>query len=127
MEIRQYAEPDLVIVLVGNKSDLVENNENVREVFSDDVKAFVDEHKVLSCETSALKNENVNEAFEDLLEGKYRLKKEIYNTKQRSINNLTSTPFGYSSYIANGNGGNLVKMAKSNYNEHENSDSKCCR
>jgi GTPase SAR1 family protein len=127
MELRQYAEPDLVIVLVGNKLDLVENNLNVREVFSDDIKAFVDEHKVLSCETSALKNENVNEAFEDLLVGKNKINKEIYNTKQRSINNLTSTPFGYSSYIANGNGGNLVKMAKNNYNEHENSDSNCCR
>jgi len=69
LELRQFAEPDLVIMLVGNKLDLVENNIQAREVFNEDVQAFVEENKVLFYETSALKNDNVNEVFEDLLIG----------------------------------------------------------
>lgn len=114
-------------MLVGNKLDLVENNTQAREVFNEDVKAFVEENKVLFYETSALKNDNVNEVFEDLLIGIIKLNKEIFNIKQKSINNLTATPYGYSSYIANNNGGNFVRITKNNYNEQDSSDSKCCK
>ena len=69
LELRQYAEPDCVIMLVGNKIDLVDKNLQQREVFTEDVRPFVDENKVLFYETSALSNEKVNEAFEELLTG----------------------------------------------------------
>ena len=71
MELRQYAEPDCVIMLVGNKMDLVDNNLQAREVFIEDVKPFVEENRIMFYETSAFSNEKVNEAFEDLLTGKF--------------------------------------------------------
>lgn len=74
-----------------------------------------------------MKNENVNEAFEELLIGKYNLIKEIYKTKQKMMSNLASTPFGYSCYIANNNGGNIVKMSKKVNNRDDYNDLKCCR
>ena len=68
-EIKQNAEPDCIILLVGNKLDLVEKNNKKREVSYEEAKYFSEENKLLFIETSALTNYKVNEAFEDLLQG----------------------------------------------------------
>ena len=73
LELRQFAETDCVIMLVGNKTDLVNKNLQQREVFQDEVKQFVEVNKVLFNETSALLNEKVNEAFEELLYGNFQV------------------------------------------------------
>jgi GTPase SAR1 family protein len=71
IELKQYAEPDCLISLVGNKLDLVEKDEDKREVPYQEAKNFADENKLFFIETSALVNLQVNEAFENLIEGKH--------------------------------------------------------
>ena len=85
LELRQYAEPDCVIMLVGNKIDFVDKNLQTREVFPEEVKDFTDENKILFYEASALSNERVNESFEDLLIGKLLIYVEIYNNKIKAF------------------------------------------
>lgn len=58
-----------MISLVGNKLDLVEKNEEKREVSYQEAKTFADENRLFFIETSALINLQVNEAFEDLVKG----------------------------------------------------------
>ena len=65
----QNPEPDSIILLLGNKLDLVEKNNKKREVSYEEAKYFSEENKLLFIETSALTNYKVNEAFEDLLQG----------------------------------------------------------
>ena len=65
----QNTEPDCIILLVGNKLDLVEKNNKKREVSYEEAKYFSEENKLLFIETSALTNYKVNEDFEDLLQG----------------------------------------------------------
>lgn len=79
-ELRQYAEPDCVIILVGNKADLVMSNKSRRQVTYDEAKSFADENKLIFFETSALSNYKVNDCFEDLIQ-------EIYN-ERRKVNNV---------------------------------------
>lgn len=67
-DIRQFAEPDCVIFLIGNKLDLVQGNENLRQVSSEEAKTFANENQLYYMETSACSNYKVTEAFETLIE-----------------------------------------------------------
>ena len=68
VELKQYAEPDCIILLIGNKVDLIENNEK-REISAEEAKNFAEENKLIFYETSALANLKVNEVFECLING----------------------------------------------------------
>jgi len=58
-ELRQHAFDDIVIMLVGNKSDL----KQAREVPTDEGKKFAQKNNLLFIEASALDGENIKEAF----------------------------------------------------------------
>ncbi|KAF8894789.1 GTPase [Infundibulicybe gibba] len=69
LEVRDRADPDIVIMLVGNKSDL----KHMRTVPTDEAKAFATENNLSFIETSALDASNVEWAFETLLIDIYRV------------------------------------------------------
>lgn len=71
-ELRQNAEPDIVIVLVGNKVDLAEKDPSARQVYYDAAAEFARQHGLLFSEASAVTSHNVKHIFEHLLQ-------EIYN------------------------------------------------
>ncbi|KAL7573489.1 hypothetical protein ACA910_019809 [Epithemia clementina (nom. ined.)] len=58
-EAQQHAQPNMVILLIGNKSDL----EHRRAVSTEEGKAFAQEHGLLFLETSAKTAYNVEQAF----------------------------------------------------------------
>jgi len=66
-ELRDYADSRIVIMLVGNKSDL----KRLRAVSTDEAAAFASENGLLFMETSALGTSNVSEAFSAILTGIY--------------------------------------------------------
>ncbi|GAM19981.1 hypothetical protein SAMD00019534_031560 [Acytostelium subglobosum LB1] len=66
-ELRENAEPDILIMMVGNKSDL----ETSREVSTQEAQSFAQSNKISFLETSALNSNNVNQAFERLLKDIY--------------------------------------------------------
>lgn len=54
-------------MLVGNKLDLVQMNEEIREVPTEAAEQFAHDENLMFIETSALSNNNVRDAFEILL------------------------------------------------------------
>lgn len=68
-DLRNGAEPDCVIYLIGNKVDLLENN-FTRAVPQEEVKAFAENNKLIYMETSAYSDYNITNCFYNLLEGK---------------------------------------------------------
>lgn len=68
-ELRDHADKNIVIMLVGNKKDL----RHMREVQTDEAKDFCKEHRLFFIETSALQGSNVPAAFETILKEIYRL------------------------------------------------------
>ncbi|WOG87883.1 hypothetical protein DCAR_0207115 [Daucus carota subsp. sativus] len=68
-ELRGHADKNIVIMLVGNKSDLG----HLRNVTSEDAKEFSERENLYFMETSALESTNVETAFNTVL-------KEIYDT-----------------------------------------------
>merc|ERR1712098_822321 len=79
-DLRQNAEPDIVIMLVGNKVDLVEKDPNSRQVLFDEASEFARTHGLFFSEASAVTSYNVKHIFEYLLQ-------EIYNQKTK-VGNL---------------------------------------
>ncbi|KAI9893669.1 MAG: hypothetical protein M1814_005884 [Vezdaea aestivalis] len=71
-DLRQIAEPDIVVVLVGNKLDLVDDdddNKDKREVSTAEAKAWCEANGVLRyVETSAKSGEGVEIAFREVAE-----------------------------------------------------------
>jgi small GTP-binding protein len=68
-ELRENADKNIVIMLVGNKSDL----RHLREVPTEEAKAFAEKNHLSFVETSALDSTNVEIAFQNILTEIYHL------------------------------------------------------
>ncbi|XP_042472115.1 ras-related protein RGP1-like [Zingiber officinale] len=68
-ELRTHADRNIVIMLIGNKSDLG----SLRAVSIDDAKEFAQRENLFFMETSALEATNVESAFETALSEIYRI------------------------------------------------------
>eukprot|EP00316_Scyphosphaera_apsteinii_P009179 CAMPEP_0119308348 /NCGR_PEP_ID=MMETSP1333-20130426/10144_1 /TAXON_ID=418940 /ORGANISM="Scyphosphaera apsteinii, Strain RCC1455" /LENGTH=251 /DNA_ID=CAMNT_0007312093 /DNA_START=54 /DNA_END=810 /DNA_ORIENTATION=+ len=68
-ELRTHADPSIVVMLVGNKSDL----KHLQAVQTDDAKGFAEQNNLAFIETSALDANNVDMAFETILVEIYRI------------------------------------------------------
>ena len=68
-ELRDHADSNIVIMLVGNKSDL----KHLRAVPQEEATKFAEENSLSFIETSALDSTNVEDAFKNILTSIYRL------------------------------------------------------
>lgn len=80
-ELRDHADANIVIMLVGNKKDL----RHMRQVQTEESKEFCKQQKLFFIETSALADSNVTTAFETIL-------KEIYRLVSRKTMNAAENP-----------------------------------
>ena len=83
-ELRDHAESNIVIMLVGNKSDLRQK----RQVSTEDAIAFAETNNLAFIETSALETTGVDDAFRQILTEIYRL---VSRKNMHSENNQTSS------------------------------------
>ncbi|XP_020575905.1 ras-related protein RIC2-like [Phalaenopsis equestris] len=68
-ELREHTDPNIVVMLVGNKSDL----RHLVAVSTDDGKALAERESLFFMETSALESTNVENAFSEVLTQIYRI------------------------------------------------------
>ncbi|KAL4708843.1 hypothetical protein ACJJTC_019359 [Scirpophaga incertulas] len=68
-ELRDHADQNILIMLVGNKSDL----RHLRSISTEDAKAFAEKNGLSFIETSALDSTNVEPAFQNILTEIYRI------------------------------------------------------
>lgn len=80
-ELRDHADANIVIMLVGNKSDL----RHLRSVSTEDAQAFCEREGLSFIETSALESTNVENAFQSILTDIYHIvsKKTLDNDESR--------------------------------------------
>ncbi|XP_072226801.1 ras-related protein Rab-25-like [Leuresthes tenuis] len=89
-ELYDHADPHMVVMLVGNKSDL----ESLRTVPTDEARAFADKKGLMYMETSALDSTNVEAAFNEVLMAIHR-KVASREVTRGSISAVTlSSPIG---------------------------------
>lgn len=80
-ELRDHTDPNIVVMLVGNKSDL----RHLVAVSTEDGKSFAERESLYFMETSALESTNVDGAFSEVLTQIYR----IVSKKSMEANNDT--------------------------------------
>lgn len=68
-ELRDHADSNIVIMLVGNKTDL----KHLRAVATEDAQTFAEKEGLSFIETSALEATNVEKAFQTILSEIYRI------------------------------------------------------
>jgi len=68
-ELRDHADSNIVIMLVGNKSDL----RHLRAVPTDEARGFAEQNNLSFIETSALDSTNVETAFHNILTEIHRI------------------------------------------------------
>ncbi|KAF2119010.1 P-loop containing nucleoside triphosphate hydrolase protein [Lophiotrema nucula] len=72
-DLRQIAEENIIVVLVGNKSDLSQQNENQRQVTKQEAEEWCKQNGVMGyVETSAKSGEGVERAFLEVAERIYQ-------------------------------------------------------
>lgn len=76
--MRDHADQNIVIMLVGNKSDL----RHLRAVLTEEAKAFAEKNGLSFIETSALDSTNVDLAFQNILTGST-----VLNVKEIKLKN----------------------------------------
>ena len=89
-ELREHADRNIVIMLVGNKSDL----RHLREVPTEEAKSFAEKNKLSFIETSALDATNVELAFQNILNEIYHIMSKPNvdeHYENESENKITST------------------------------------
>ena len=79
-ELKTNGSDDILIILVGNKTDL----EDKREVSTDDGEKKAKQYGIAFCETSALQGKNIEHAFNILID---EIILEIDNTKEKEMKN----------------------------------------
>ncbi|EGF83668.1 hypothetical protein BATDEDRAFT_85182 [Batrachochytrium dendrobatidis JAM81] len=83
-ELRDHADASIVIMLVGNKSDL----KSLRAVPTEEAKEFATRNQLLFMETSALDGGNVETAFQDILANVYKV---VSNKAMENESNRVAT------------------------------------
>ncbi|KAK9171707.1 Rablib [Cryptosporidium parvum] len=111
-DIKQNSEPDIVVMLVGNKLDLVEKDPSKREVPFDIAANFAQENNLFFSEASAVTRCNVKHIFEHLLQ-------EVYNQKMKD----NSSNLDMNGCFANNTS---VGIQLSKGNNQKQSTSSCC-
>ncbi|KAL0387243.1 UNVERIFIED_CONTAM: Ras-related protein RABA2a [Sesamum radiatum] len=82
-ELRDHADSNIVIMLIGNKTDL----KHLRAVATEDAQGFAEREGLSFIETSALEATNVEKAFQTILSEIYR----VISKKSLSSNEPATT------------------------------------
>lgn len=82
-ELRDHADANIVIMLIGNKTDL----KHLRAVATEDAQGYAEKESLSFIETSALESTNVEKAFHTILAQIYR----IISKKSLSSNDSASS------------------------------------
>ncbi|XP_074581410.1 ras-related protein RABA2a-like [Curcuma longa] len=111
-ELRDHADSNITVMLIGNKTDL----KHLRVIAAEDAQSFAEKEGIFFMETSALEATNVEEAFQIILSEIYRImcKKSLISSTEPRLKPGASE---------NIKGGNTIEVTET---KATNTQSRCC-
>lgn len=113
-EARQHANPKMVIMLIGNKSDLEK-----REVSYEEGEKFAQENGLIFLETSAKTAQNVEEAF-------LKTAQKIFDNIQTGIYDLSNDSHGIKVGMPVGSSSGVRRIDQTNQSNVAGPSGSCC-
>ena len=110
-DLKTNGDKNIEIIIIGNKSDLEDN----REVLKEEGIKKAEEHKTSFIETSALNGDNINKAFEELIE-------QIYQNKYANVEQFEGVGIDKGVNLNE----EIKKSNESNENNESNKNTLCC-
>ena len=110
-ELKQNADENVAVGLIGNKSDL----DHKRAVPTDEARNYAQENQLLFTETSALNADNVDEAFRALITAIYQM----ICKNQLDLNDTSGNN-------ANAPKGPTISLTPAPNEKHKKSSNNCC-
>mmetsp|Transcript_20851 Transcript_20851/g.52616 ORF Transcript_20851/g.52616 Transcript_20851/m.52616 type:complete len:246 (-) Transcript_20851:319-1056(-) len=101
-ELKLHSDANISLLLVGNKTDLV----NLRQVKTEDIKSYAEENGCSHIETSALNNENVEQAFRQILTDVYKRMLTMQREQGGPLGGMNGSGGRAGGFEAGGVGGN---------------------
>ena len=123
-ELKDYADDNIVVMLVGNKTDLA----NLRAVKTEDAQAFAEENELAFIETSALVSTNVVEAFEQIIQIYHNMGNQHIGQNDDDDEEVDKFPKGKGGDGIPSHLGNGVKLSQEREADKSTKDKKkgCC-
>nr|ABK55619.1 RAB 11-a [Euplotes octocarinatus] len=123
-ELKDYADSNIVVMLVGNKTDL----NNLRAVKVEDAQIYAEKNELAFIETSALDSTNVVEAFEQIIQIYHNSESKFGDQKEEAEEKYENTIKGKQSEGISNHLGNGVKLTKREDDEggKKKKSKKCC-
>jgi GTPase SAR1 family protein len=87
--VKEHAEPDIVLMLVGNKLDICQRDPSERAVSTGRAEEFSRKHNLLFIETSAFTDTNVRDSFEILVQEIYNVRSHEEMQNRMNVSNST--------------------------------------
>lgn len=84
-DVRQRADPNVAIVLVGSKLDKVDEDSSARQVTCDEAEKLAEELGLFHIETSSVTPSNVASTFEKIVQEAYYHSKGIFNQYKKIV------------------------------------------
>ncbi|KAL6454323.1 YPT32 GTP-binding protein YPT32/YPT11 [Candida maltosa Xu316] len=116
-ELKEHADSNIIIELVGNKSDL----DHLRAVPSDEAKNFAIENNLLFTEASALSSDNVDLSFHQLLKNIYEM-----ISKHQSLEGNNGSEGGAGNKYPGNTNGPTISLTPAPKEKSKNSGGACC-
>lgn len=83
-DLKESADDDIVLMLLGNKADLVIKRPELRKVTSEEAQEFAGQHGLLFKEVTAYSNVEIQDTFEKLIDEIYERKNAINTLRGKS-------------------------------------------
>jgi Ras-related protein Rab-11B len=118
-KVREVGDPELAVILVGNKCDL---HGAERMIPRADGVAFAAKNRMLFEEASAKTGQNVEKAFRDVITLIH--KRDMEKNAMEAVHNSGNSPYGVAS--PGGNSINLGDQGDPRYSQYHDSSADCC-
>ena len=126
-ELRESCDEEIVVMLLGNKLDIIETEPQRRKIPREEASYFAQNNNLLFKEVSALNTSQIEDAFERLIETIYQQKQQVLKPDELSDLNISFLPTtNRNALLLKSQNGNLNQLLQEETDRKEQEQENSC-